>query len=54
MVWAGYLKLSRIAWRTSVMASSDRPNVGEIDAHVYHRFGLLSQRGLPPVSEETA
>ena len=25
MVWAGYLKLSRIAWRTSVMASSDRP-----------------------------
>src|SRR5262249_20331478 len=25
MVWAGYPKLSRIAWRTSVMASSDRP-----------------------------
>ena len=24
------------------------PDVGEIDAHVYHRFGLLSQRGLPP------
>jgi len=24
------------------------PDVGEIDAHEYHRFGLLSQRGLPP------
>ena len=24
------------------------PDVGEIDAHVHHRFGLLSQRGLPP------
>jgi hypothetical protein len=24
------------------------PDVGEIDAHVYHRFGLLSQRGLRP------
>ena len=27
------------------MASADRPTY---DAHVYHRFGLLSQRGLPP------
>src|SRR5262245_52303630 len=48
IVWAGYLRFSRIAWRTSAMASPRPSDVDEIDAHVYHLLGLLSQRGLPP------
>jgi hypothetical protein len=46
MVWAGYLKLSRIAWRTSVMAfqlAHHAPSAGKQDAEA-PGIGRLSDR----------